>query len=196
MSTRSDDYGGVSCPHCGTPRDVRTIVSGAQNCPVCARRFEAVRFDPAPRDTTVPRLADAGPAGANACPQHPANASLANCSRCGVFLCALCRIEVEGRILCPACFERLDEQGALPGLVSTYRDHRRVQSGLVVLGLLIPFVACVSGPGAIYYGTRALGRMESTGETDGRVGVWILSVLGALEALGSVALIAWLVVKS
>lgn len=192
MSARRDDYSGVSCPHCGTPRDVRTIVSGPQSCPVCQLRFEAVRFDPPARDTRVPRLADAGPEGAHACPQHPSNASLANCGRCGVFLCALCRIEVDRRSLCPACFERLDEQGALPGLVTTHRDYGRVQSSLVLLGFVMPFVAVVSGPGAVYYGVRAIRGIEASGEDGGLTAAWLFCFLGVLQALGSAALIAWM----
>ena len=193
VSARCDAYPGVSCPHCGMPRDVRTIVSGRQSCPVCQRRFEAVRFDPPPRDATVPRLADAGPQGAHACPQHPGNASVANCGRCGVFLCALCRIEVDSRSLCPACFERFDEQGALPGLVTTFRDHSRVQSSLVLLGFVMPFVALVSGPGAVYYGALALRRLEASGEREGRAAAYVFSALGVLQTLGGVALVAWLV---
>jgi hypothetical protein len=187
------DYKGAACPHCGVARDVRTIVSGRQNCPVCHKPFEAVRFDPPAPDTTVPRLADAGPGGAHACPQHPANATVANCGRCGVFVCALCRIEVEARVLCPACFDRLDEENALPALESSYRDYGRMQSTLVLLGLLAPCVGFIAGPGAVYYGVNEVRRRDQRGEAGGRVAIHLMSAVGVIEALASVALIVWLV---
>ena len=193
--TAADTYAGLSCPHCGTPRDARTVRSGVQRCPVCSRSFEAVRFEPPPPDVSVPRLAEAGPEGGHACPQHPANASLASCSRCGVFICALCRIEAEARVLCPACFERLCDDGALPGLVAGYRDYARVQVSLVVLGLLLPFLAPIAGPAAVYYGVKALEQMETIGRPDGRSAVYVASVIGGLEAVGGLALAAWLVVR-
>jgi hypothetical protein len=110
-----------------------------------------------------------------------------------VFVCALCRVEIDARSLCPACFERLDEEGALPALVTTYRDHGRVQSSLVLLGFVLPFVAVVSGAAAIYYGARALRPGEAGAEGRSRASVYVYSALGALQIVGGIALIAWMV---
>ena len=182
-------YGGAACPHCRLPLDHFAIVSGAQSCPACRRGFEAVRFDPPAPDVSVPRIAEAGPEAKGACPQHPGNVALGPCSRCGVFTCALCRIETDGRVLCPPCFERLADEGALPSLVASYRDFGRLQSSLLVLGLLLLFVAPVAGAGSLYYGGKARRQAAAMGRPRGWLHVWSLYALAVLEGVGGIALV-------
>lgn len=177
----------VGCPRCGRSLEHARIVSGTQICLLCRGAFEAVRFDPPAPDTSVPRVAEAGPEGAHACPMHAGNAAVGHCGRCGVFTCALCRIEVERRALCPACFERLADAGELPSLVASYRDYGRAQYLLALLGLVFFFLGLVTGPASAYYGTKALDQMRAAGETRGRLRVWALFALGAAEVIGSVA---------
>jgi len=179
---------GTACPRCGRPLDHAELVSGNRSCALCGGSFLATRFDPPVPDTSVPRLAEAGPGEAQACPAHSGNLAVANCDRCGVFACALCRIEVEGRCLCPGCFERLAASGELPSLVRGYRDHARSQSTLFLLGLLVIFVGVVAGPASIYYGVLALRGKKARADTSGRAMVWLLFVLAAIETAASVAL--------
>jgi hypothetical protein len=190
-----DKYSGLTCPHCGTPRDAQTILSGMQRCPVCGRTFQAVRFDPPQPDARVARVAEAGPGGAHACPQHAGNASVGHCSRCGVFLCGLCRIEADGRVFCPACFERLCDEGGLPGLIAGYRDYARVSASLALVGLLLPFLAPLAGPAAIHYGVKALAQRQDVNRPDGRSAIYVVCALGGLEAFAAVALALWWVLK-
>jgi hypothetical protein len=110
-----------------------------------------------------------------------------NCGRCGVFTCALCRIETDGRALCPSCFERLGDTGELPSLVSRYRDFARAQYLVTLLGLLFFFLGPVTAPASAYYGTKALAQMRASGEAGGRIRVWALFVLGAAEAVVATA---------
>lgn len=182
----------VACPRCGVAIDPASIVSGVQTCRLCRGRFEAVRFDPPAPDTSVPRLAESGPGGAQPCPAHPGNAASVHCSRCGVFACALCRIETDGKVLCPACFERLADAGELPSLLAAYRDYGRSQALLAALGLVVPFVGPVAGPASIYYGTKALAQRRAMGEEQRRASVWALCLLGAAEAVAGAALFAWI----
>ena len=188
-----DKYAGLTCPHCGTLRDAQQIQNGRQLCPVCLRDFEAVRFDPQRPPASVPRLAEAGPEGGNACPQHAGNATVGHCSRCGVFLCGLCRIDAEGRVLCPACFERLCDESALPGLITGYRDYGRVSTSLVIFGLLL-FLAPVTGPAAIYYAVKAIDQRRAVNRPPARPALYLNIALGGLEALAAVALAVRLLV--
>lgn len=148
-----------------------------------------MRFDPPGRESPVMRLSEAGPAGATACASHANNAAVANCGRCGVFMCGLCRIDSDGLVLCPACFDRLSGEGALPSAVVRYRDYGRMASSLSVLGLLLAFVGIVAGPAAVYYGVHGLRQKRQMGDASGRLGIWLAMGLGALEGVGWVALL-------
>lgn len=181
-----------ACPRCGRPLEHAAIVSGIQTCRLCRGRFQAIRFDPPALDASVPRVAEAGPEAAHPCPAHPGNAASVHCSRCGVFACALCRIDTDGLVLCPACFERLADAGELPSLVASYRDHGRAQALLVLLGLLFFFLAPVTGPASIYYGSRALEQRRAMQVEPRRGAVFALYAVGALQALAGIAFLVWL----
>ena len=188
---RAWGYAGPACPHCARSLDVRRMVSGAQTCSWCRRPFEAVVFDPPPPDLSVPRTTEAGPEAAHACANHAGNLAATHCSRCGVFMCSLCRIEADALALCPACFVRLVAEGALPTAIGTYRDYGRQATMLALLGLLIIFVAPIAGPAAIYYGRKRLKQLSAMQQKGGRVGVYAVLVLGVLETvLGIVVLVS------
>jgi hypothetical protein len=187
-------YTGPACPRCGNEIDRGAILSNPVSCPVCLREFEAVLFAPPPPNVSVPRVAEAGPEGANPCVHHPGNVAAEHCTRCGVFMCALCRIETDGRVLCPACFERLVAAGELPSLVAHYRDYGHMQLSLAILGLVLIFVGPVAGPVSIYYGAKGLAQRKAAGDDPRRNRTWALFALGALEAVAGVALIVAMVV--
>jgi uncharacterized Zn finger protein (UPF0148 family) len=186
-------YTGPACPRCGSDIDRGAIVGSFVSCPVCLRDFEAVVFDPPAPDASVARLAEAGPEGANPCGHHPGNVASDHCSRCGVFMCALCRIDVDGRVLCPACFERMAEARELPVLLAHYRDYSVLQLHLVILGFLIIFVGPVTGPASVYYGLRGLEQRKAMDDSRGRVLAVALFFLAAVQLLGGLWAIASLV---
>ncbi|MFN3648966.1 MAG: hypothetical protein ACK47B_05235 [Armatimonadota bacterium] len=47
------------------------------------------------------------------CANHPSNAAVGSCERCGDFICRLCTTRIEGHGYCPRCFELLHQRGAL-----------------------------------------------------------------------------------
>lgn len=181
-----------ACPRCGRPLDHAGIVSGVQTCRLCQGRFEAIRFDPPAPDASVARLSEGGPEAAQPCPAHPGNAASVHCSRCGVFACALCRVETDGLVLCPACFERLADAGELPSLVASYRDHGRAQALLVVLGLLFFVVGPVTGPASIYHGSKALQQRRAMQAELRRGSVYALYAVASVQALAGITFFVWL----
>jgi hypothetical protein len=176
-------YAGPACPHCERSIDVRKLVAGPQTCPWCRRPFEAVAFDPPPPDVSVPRITEAGPEATHACANHAGNVAATHCSRCGIFICSLCRIDADAMVLCPACFDRLVADGALPSAIATYRDYGRQATMLMVMGILIIFVAPIAGPAAIYCGRKRLKQLTAMKQEGGRAGVYVVFVLAVLETL-------------
>jgi len=180
---------GIACPHCDRRLDHARIEPGALLCPYCRRTFEAVRFDPVPLDTNVPRLTDFGREGANPCGSHRGNAAEVACTRCGGFICALCRIDVDRRILCPSCFDRMKGGGELPATLAVYRDYGRMAFFASLL-TFVPVLGLVTGPAGLYWVWRARNEKPNVASRGSAALVWSAIVLSALGTLGA---IAWLV---
>ena len=181
-------YQGPSCPHCWEPLDLTEVRSGRQHCPRCAREFEAVRFTPPARTAAV--AAAAGDEAA--CPLHRGNAAVDSCGRCGVFLCGLCRIEVDAQVLCPACFSRLGREGELLVGQRTFRDYDGVALLFVVVGLLTGVGGVVTGPVAVYFALRARRQRLAWGDAahGGRVAAAaVLAVVNVALSVGLMALV-------
>jgi hypothetical protein len=185
------DFGGPSCPRCRRDLDAASVGSGFQSCPHCGRSFEATRFDPPEPLLIVRTVEEAGPGTAASCAAHRGNVASSNCGRCGVFMCDLCRIDVDERVLCPACFERLSAEGALRSARTTFRDYGRMGAQFLLLALLFTFVGAPFALGAVYAGVRGLRQRKQLGEGSA-VLAWVSIVLGSLGAAGSAAL--WMLV--
>jgi hypothetical protein len=70
------------------------------------------------------------------CFYHPQSRAATVCAECGRFLCALCDLEVEGRHICPRCFE----SGVNTHKIET-AEPRRVMYDTIALALAtLPFL--------------------------------------------------------
>jgi hypothetical protein len=181
-------YAGPSCPHCHTalPADRRP---GRIRCGVCWRDFEAAVFTPPAAEVRVSRVAEAGPDGVTPCADHPGNAAVSECARCGVFMCGLCRIDSDGQALCPACYERLSGEGALASARTSYRDFRGMAVKLAAIGLAILFIGPLCGPGAMFCAWKARQQKIEWGDEDGYGSVWAAMAVGAFDIVAGSALI-------
>lgn len=180
------DFGGPCCPRCRRDLDPDHVLSGSLSCPHCGGTFEATRFDPPAPRVEVRAVEEAGPGGAASCAAHRGNVAAANCSRCGVFMCDLCRIDADAMVLCPACFDRLSAEGALPSARTTFRDYGRMGTTFLLLGLLFSVLGAPFTLGAVYAGVKGLGQRKTLGEGSA-VRAWVVIGLGALGTVGSVA---------
>jgi hypothetical protein len=181
MTATAPETAQVRCPRCRKPIEVAPITtSPAAICPSCGGEFEAVRFTAPVRATAVAQVAEARLDAAQPCATHPGNAAVTNCQRCGSFICALCRIDVDNRTLCPGCFERLSSEGSLESTRTTFRDYPGLAGVTATLGCL-GVLAIVLGPLAIYYGVKALKQKKAMGEEDGLVVIWLAIVLGVVQ---------------
>jgi len=188
MTRRPDrnDFGGPSCPRCRRDLDPASVGSGEQSCPHCGGTFEATRFEPPEPRVSVRAVEEAGPGAVASCAAHRGNVAAANCSRCGVFMCELCRIDADERVLCPACFERLSAEGALPSARTTFRDYGRMGAQLLLLSLLFSVFGAPFALGAVYAGVKGLGQRRRLGEGSA-VRAWFSIVLGFLATAGGAA---------
>ncbi len=188
-------YIGPACPSCGTAAPRQFQESGAQRCRSCSLRYQATIFTPV-ADAAPMLITPVGVGGAGTpCAKHSRNVAEASCSRCGTFMCQLCRIDSDGMTLCPGCFDRLAGEGVLASARRTYRDHSRIALAYAVVGLLFMIAGLVLGPLAMWNAVRGL-RQRKDGIAISRARCITALIIGAMVSLfggGTVAVIVLMV---
>jgi uncharacterized paraquat-inducible protein A len=99
----------IACAACSlpVPRELWNRAEGAR-CPGCGRLLRVVVF-PAIANYALGALPSALQGESEAsCFYHPRCRAVVPCGQCGRFLCALCDLEVDGRHVCPRCFEKTE----------------------------------------------------------------------------------------
>lgn len=186
------EYTGPACPHCDQKIRFEKLENGPQHCSACRDKFEAVRFDPPALRTASPERAGLGLETEAPCARHELNRAVAACDRCGQFICALCRIESDGRSTCPSCFERLSSEGNLESMIT----RRTNFSGITVMCLLGSTLLCMApyfsvpiGIVGITYAVKGLRDLSRRNEEEGRVGLTLMLILVILTTLGGTVFI-------
>lgn len=187
-------YTGPECPRCGVALTADWIRTGTVLCPYCGRNFEATAFTPPQRTQAVTaEVVTVGPEGANACANHTRNAATASCQRCGLFICALCDMNVGAGSYCPSCFERVRTEGTLQAAARRYRDYAMMARTSAVVGLLFSFIflGLPFGAVAVFYAIKA--RKQRREEGRSLAGVTLVMILGILEVLAGIAGVGFII---
>ncbi len=184
------------CPGCGN--FLRRPQTGRLRCGGCGLVFDLYVLKPAVRPATPEPLSGAAPEAATedkpACVVHPQNASVVACSRCGDYICEVCRIRMEGGELCPKCFEHRVDHAELRSLQRKFRlAQYSVVVGIVsnIGALLMPYIAVFGGMVAVALGIRALIQIRKKPGLSGKKSAVTGIILGVTSILLS---IAWLVI--
>jgi len=177
-------YGGPACPFCGAALDPEDRRAGPQACLHCANSFEATPLSPPSLYRPPLALAEAGPAGGTPCAVHAGNAAVGNCARCGLFLCALCRIEVSSQEYCAACFDRLTaERNGLPGLRASFVDLAGLALFCGLVGFLLSVFGVLTGPLTLVLTGFAVRQRRRGDEGGGWPAIVIAAGLGIAEVV-------------
>lgn len=175
------NYAGMACPRCKRGLRHESLQSGPQRCPACGHEFEAIKFDPIEPRVVVPDLAGTGPEGAAPCARHARNQAEAACSRCGQFMCALCRIDAEQKTYCPSCFDRLSAEGTLASAVTRVRNYAGWASICLIVCLGTYFLPSpIAGPLGIAFCIKGLKEKKARRESDGIVRLYLMMILSVL----------------
>jgi hypothetical protein len=127
------------------------------------------------------------------CFYHPQSRAAIVCQECGRFLCALCDLEVEGRHICPRCFET----GISAHKIQT-AEPRRVMYDSVALALAtFPFLliwpALIAAPWSLFV---VVTRWNAPSSVVPRTKIrFMIAVLFALAELGFIAVIIYLMIQ-
>lgn len=145
----------VTCPSCHKPIQWQSVSPDGSvdgECPSCesplyGTLFPKLHGEPERR---VPTGSDL-PAAKAACYNHPAKEAVAACDQCGRFLCALCELPVEGKLYCPSCMEKMDQEGHLRMFKRRETRHDSVSLALAFLPLIIWPLTIVTAPLTLLY---------------------------------------------
>ncbi|HEX9604366.1 MAG TPA: zinc finger domain-containing protein [Myxococcales bacterium] len=186
MKTAARAYREPGCPRCWEPLPRIVLKEGAVYCGNCALEFQAALFDPPESPRAAPRDLDGGTSAQ--CARHARNAAVAACERCGAFICSLCRVESDGKVLCAACFDRLRAEGALESARTTFRSWRTLGLYLSVGGIFVWPLGIVIGPAALVAAVRGISQDRKNGDEGGLPGSILSLLLGAVVTLMGIVL--------
>lgn len=127
-----------------------------------------------------------------ACAFHAKKRADSACQRCGLFVCALCALDVNGERICPRCLETGVKKGKLTDLESHRFLYDRLALLLVTYPLLIFYFTLVTAPISLFVAIRWWNAPRSIVRPGRRTQIAAV-VLASLELLGWAALIVVLV---
>jgi len=121
------------------------------------------------------------------CFYHPHSRAIVPCQQCGRFLCALCDLEVDGRHVCPRCFEKTENV-----------EPRRMMYDSLALAIstfpaLLFWPALVSAPWALFLVFR---RWNAPSSIVPRTKIrFILAALFAAAEIASIIFVVYMVTQ-
>ncbi len=186
-------YAGPQCPSCNAPLEAETLRAGVVQCPYCRSTFEARPFQPRDRLHEAVQVVTETPDGVAAgCANHARNAAVTSCSRCGLFICALCDMNVGEGSFCPACFDRSREQNAVADGATRYRDYATMAISAAVFSLLCSAFLLPVGAFAVFWGVKGIRQRRAEGA--GIAGPIIAMIVGGLQTIGLLVFFTLLIV--
>ena len=124
----------------------------------------------------------------SSCFYHPQSRAAQVCDECGRFLCSLCDLEVEGRHICPRCFE----SGVSSHKIATAEPRRIMYDNVALALATLPFLAIwpalISAPWSLVV---VLTRWNAPSSVVPRTKIRFL--LAALFALAEIGFIVWVI---
>jgi hypothetical protein len=136
------------CPCCGFLIADEPSGPGAVTCRRCNSHIEVAIF-PALLRSEESHIHEAAIADESTCFFHADRVAAFACSRCGRFLCPLCRIEWLSEDLCPSCLEAAGTGKQADTLASTRFHFDSLALAMSTLPLLSGFPSILTAPVAL-----------------------------------------------
>ena len=146
----------LNCTKCDTPLPGQNFNTySLVACPACAGLVRAdvypALFRKLPRGQSGDRLQLDKEA---ACFYHPRKKAVVPCSACGRFVCALCDVALNGRHLCPSCFEKGKTKRKIKNLENQRTCYDSIALMVAVSSILIYWFTIFTAPVVIYLTIR------------------------------------------
>jgi len=143
----------ITCPRCASPLSPQVFDAHSEvSCHLCGlvmtARLYPRFFKAGDVQKSVPEVAMGNE---SSCYFHPEKLAVSLCSECGRFLCSLCELNIESRIVCPTCLEKLDQEKRVSTFTNevTFRDA--IALSLAVLPILFWPITIITAPLTLFY---------------------------------------------
>jgi hypothetical protein len=184
----------ICCGECSWPvsADSWNRAEGLR-CPGCGQTVRVAVF-PAIGGTRIGASPEALQAETEAsCFYHPESRAAIPCDECGRFLCSLCDLEIDGRHLCPTCFEAGVATRKLENVETRRTMHDTMALALATFPVLLFWPALIAAPAALFVVIRHW-RSPGSLVPRTRVRFYLAVVFALIEIVGIAALIVAMVV--
>lgn len=153
----------ILCPSCDSILPSWLLRSGqTQNvCPSCFHNISVEVF-PAlfrQRQELKPEQLQVAE-GEACCYEHSTKRAVEACHRCGRFLCALCEVQVEGRVWCPACLQPGSDK-PVRAIESTRVLYDSIALALALWPILTIYFTVLTAPATLFVAIRFWKRPSS-----------------------------------
>ena len=146
----------LSCTKCNTPLSGQMINSySLVACPSCESFLRADVFPALYREFPTARSGDTLQMDKEAgCFYHPRKKAVVPCSACGRFVCDLCDVALNGRHLCPSCFEKGKTKRKIKSLENQRTCYDTIALSVATVSILIYWFSLFTAPFVIYLTVR------------------------------------------
>ena len=180
----------ITCGACSFPisADAWNREEGV-SCPACRQRVQVLVF-PAMEHMRAGAAPEALAADTEAsCFFHPESRAAVPCAECGRFVCNLCDIELDGRHLCPACFQSGVSSNKLETLETRRTMYDTMALAVATLPALLFWPALIGAPSALYLVIR---RWRAPLSILPRTRIrFLLATLFALAEIAGIVFVIW-----
>ena len=184
----------IPCAVCSwpVPREFWNREEGVR-CRVCHHNVRVTAFPAIDTISTGAAPEALGGETEASCFYHPQSRAARVCDECGRFLCALCDLEVEGRHICPRCFE----SGVNAHKIATVEPRRTLYDSVALALATLPFLliwpAIIAAPWSLFI---VITRWNAPSSVVPRTKIrFILAALFALSELGFIVFVFYMMAQ-
>jgi hypothetical protein len=188
----------IRCTGCGFPLSNDILEAGAArnfaSCRFCGSEVMALVFPAMFMPPSMPTAAEmAASVGDATCFYHASKRAVAPCSRCGRFVCALCKVELSGETWCPECIEAGRTRKRVVNLENQRTLYDSIALALSTWPMLFLYPSLVAAPAALIFSIMCWKRPTSIVRRHSKIRFVLAIIFSLLQIAFWIAMIIFIV---
>jgi uncharacterized paraquat-inducible protein A len=190
-------HNSINCPRCSSPLTSNIFTEPSDSfCSHCGLVITGRLF---PRFFNIYKgetsLVEVSSDNESSCFFHQKKLAVSHCSECGRFLCSLCELNIEGRIFCPNCLEKLDQEKRLKTFTNQVTFWDSITLSLAILPMLLWPFTIITAPLTLIYIWRHFKDNKNYIIPRKRWRFYLAGLLAGMQITGWTILIMFSIVK-